>query len=147
MYNILSLGGVFSGSFVLKCVLGEEWEENDPNDIDIYVNHYMLEGMLKHNMKKGFDKYHELSKSVQSIEATILATPGKTIADVSIKLSQIIPRLEELEVGYQNDTRIYIGECVRSYIGANTVKIVKATDAGIPLKDINLPIRYYMLSD
>lgn len=100
--TILSLGGMFSGSFLLRSVLGEDWGENNPSDVDIYVNIHMLEGMLGHRtIEKRFEQF---SKTGKRIEAHVKKLAGSTTQDldaavvqISIRPSKIVEALSKFE--------------------------------------------------
>lgn len=100
--KLKSVGGYFSGSFLLKTILNEKWENSD---IDLFVNKHMLFGVFE--------------KELQFIDKNLIKYPCKTDIGISDELKyfgQILADYFEadtdsLKIINKNDPTNYYGKC------------------------------------
>lgn len=131
-YQILSMGGIFSGSFLLRAILDEDWNSHNPGDVDVYVNIYMLEGMLGFNNLES--RYQEFQESADSLEADMRKTFGKDISSeevnkrVSLPLSQLMGALGRFEnrEDQEEQFRARVAASVKKRLGAREATIAKS---------------------
>lgn len=132
-YRLLSLGGIFSGSFTLNAVLGEDWGNDNPKDIDVYIPIEMLEARF--GEKTRYTKRQIFTERALQIEETVRKTAGPKESDqdaaidkLRILPSQFFNQMESIELPEKEHWKV-ISKSLKEYLEAKSAKIA---DSGLP---------------
>ena len=132
-HRILALGGMFSGSFLLDATMREDWGENKPSDLDIYVNEAMLEGMMT-KIHINYHRHEVFNQRLKAAEVKLVnhhkangRTADELFATSPIKPSDFIDLMKSFERQHQDQLQENVAEKVAKYLDAAEVSIAGTT--------------------
>lgn len=131
IHTVMALGGIFSGSALLQAILGEDWGEHKPTDLDVYVNEAMLQGMLLFS-GRGFKKYRPLEEQASKLERelrTKLEAEGKSELEIkaatSMPLSRLCQAMQDLDKSNEEATRKDLADSICQALQASSATVTQ----------------------